>query len=343
MSFSINNRRYTGCKAKLIDWIKRTIKNNCKDCNSFCDIFAGTAVVTNSLINKYQTYYINDFLFSNEVIYKAFFKKENYSELKLFDYYSKYNSLNPSTIKSNYVSVNYGDKFFSMEDALKIGEIREDIEKNKEDLNEKEYCILIASLLYSLDRSSNTCGHYDAYIKGKKLRSSFKFELVEPVVKNENDDRNIHIFRKDANYLSKEIYADIFYIDPPYSSRQYSRFYHVLENITKWEKPQLYGEAMKPVEENMSEYCKSKALDSFKELIYSLNCKYIIVSYNNTYNSKSKSSENKMTLNEIKDVLSNKGKTKVLSMKHKAFNAGKTELNDHKEILFVTEVGGHND
>ena len=100
---------------------------------------------------------------------------------------------------------------------------------------------------------------------------------------------------------------------------------------------------MKPVEENMSEYCKSKALDSFKELIYSLNCKYIIVSYNNTYNSKSKSSENKMTLNEIKDVLSNKGKTKVLSMKHKAFNAGKTELNDHKEILFVTEVGGYND
>lgn len=41
MSFNVNNRRYTGCKAKLTDWIRTIILDNCSECDSFCDIFAG--------------------------------------------------------------------------------------------------------------------------------------------------------------------------------------------------------------------------------------------------------------------------------------------------------------
>ena len=343
MAFSVNNRRYTGCKAKLTDWIRRTILRNCNDCNSFCDIFAGTSVVTERMINDYSEFYINDFLYSNEMIYKAFYLKSDYSEEKIYKYAAKYNSYIPDNLEDNYFNVNFGDKFFSNNDAKLIGEIREDIEKNKDCFNEKEFAILLVSLLYSADRSANTCGHYDAYIKKQNLRSSFKYELVDPVIKSTNDKRIMHISRQDANVLAKNIKSDIVYMDPPYSSRQYSRFYHVLENITKWEKPELFGTALKPAEENMSEYCKSKALDSFKDLVYSLDCKYIIVSYNNTYNSKSSSSKNKMTLDEIKEVLDKKGKTKVISQKHKAFNAGSTEFSDHREYLFITKVGEFND
>ena len=89
----------------------------------------------------------------------------------------------------------------------------------------------------------------------------------------------------------------------------------------------------------MSSYCSSKAIDSFNELIMDLDCKYIIVSYNNTYNSKSNSSKNKMELDDMLAVLKQKGETKIYSIDHQAFNAGKTDLNDHKEILFVTKVG----
>ena len=46
-----------------------------------------------------------------------------------------------------------------------------------------------------------------------------------------------------------------------------------------------------------------------------------------------------MTLEEIKEVLENKGKTKVISKRHKAFNAGSTEFSNHREYLFITEVG----
>lgn len=341
MGFKIYNRRYTGSKQKLVNWIKNTIKKECsKDSNSFCDLFAGTGVVTNAVINDFSEFYINDFLFSNYCIYNAFFGNESYSEEKIIKYKRVFTSIASIECKENYVSINFGDKFFSKNDSLLIGEIRERIEKLKNDneLNQREYDILLASLIYSFDRCSNTVGHYEAYIKKPIKKDSFVYELIEPVVFSKNEQRIFNITRKDSNVLAREINADVVYIDPPYSSRQYSRFYHVIETITKWDKPKLFGAALKPEPENMSDYCSSKAIDAFRELIADLKCKHIFVSYNNTYNSKSNSSKNKMELKDMLMILQKKGNTKVLEMKHNAFNAGKTDMSDHKEILFVTEV-----
>lgn len=336
--FKISNRRYTGSKLKIKDWIKNLITENCHNAKSFCDIFAGTAIVTDEMLCNYDSFVLNDLLYSNEVIYKAFYKNEAFDIQKLFNFQNKYQELNKDNLLDNYVSINFGGKYFELGDAKAIGFIRQDIEDNKLILNEREYCILIASLLYSFDKCANTVGHYEAYFKNKEIVRSFKYELITPydtLVLN----KKFEIYRQDANILANNIASDIVYIDPPYSSRQYSRFYHVLENITKWDKPELFGSALKPAPENMSEYCSSSAKDAFSDLISKLNCKYIVVSYNNTYNSKSKSSENKMKLEDIVEILSKKGITKKFEMPFKAFNAGKTNIENHKELVFITEVG----
>lgn len=335
--FNMYNRRYTGSKYKLIDWIRELIIDNCEG-KSFFDVFAGTGVVTEYMINDYDKYIINDFLYSNEVIYKGFLLQENYNMDKLIKIVKSYNKIARKDLNENYVSINYGDKYFNREDAKLIGKIREDlnIEISKNKINSKEYFILLASLLFSLDKIANTCGHYDAYRKIDNIESRFKYELILPIKLKKN--QKIEIYREDSNLLAKKIDADIAFIDPPYNSRQYSRFYHVLENITKWEKPELYGTALKPKEENMSEYCKTSAPKVFKDLIDELNVRYIVVTYNNTYNSKSSSSKNKITLEEIKAILEKKGETKVFDKPHKFFNAGKTELKNHKEYVFITKV-----
>ena len=95
---------------------------------------------------------------------------------------------------------------------------------------------------------------------------------------------------------------------------------------------------MKPPAENMSEYSKSNAPKVFDDLIRNLNSKYIVVTYNNTYNSKSSSSRNKITHEEILESLNSVGKTRSFEVPFQYFNAGKTELNNHKEFIFVTEV-----
>ena len=332
MPFQIWNRRYTGSKYKLSNWISQLIQKNCTGL-SFCDLFAGTATVSYTMLDYFDKVYINDFLFSNEIIYRAFFEQKSYNTKKLESIKEYFNTLDLSKIRDNYISKSYGKKFFSEDDARLIGYIRGYIEKLR--VNEKEKNILIASLLYSLDKSANTVGHYDAYIIKNQISNTFRFDLISPY---KYSGKKIFITRQDANIFAKKLKCDVVYIDPPYNSRQYSRFYHVLENVAKWEKPRLYGKACKPLPENMSEYCRNNAQHAFEDLINSLNCKYIVVSYNNTYNSKSSSSKNKIALSAIKKILLKRGQVLVFEKPFKFFNAGKTSLANHKEIVFITKV-----
>lgn len=338
----IHNRRYAGSKYKLLSWINGLLDDKCHDCKSFFDVFGGTGVVTASVLDKYDTFIINDLLYSNEVIYNAFFGTDVYDKEKIDRIAAEYNAQDKETLPENYASTNFGGKYFSKNDAKKIGWIREDLNTKKDagEINTREFDILLASLLYSLDRISNTCGHYDAYIKGKTIEDLFVLNLVTPM---NVEGKTVNIYRQDANALVKEVTADIAFIDPPYNSRQYSRFYHVLENITQWKKPTLTGVAMKPPTENMSDYCRNSAPEQFADLIANLNVKYIAVTYNNTYNSKSSSSKNKITLEQIKETLETRGKTVVFETAHQFFNAGKTEFDDHKELLFITKVGEFDD
>jgi len=330
--FQLQNRRYIGGKQKLTDWIFSIIEKECVG-NSFTDIFAGTGVVSAIAAKQFKQIIVNDFLYSNYVIYQAFFGSGVWDEKKVEDIIRGYNQLNVTALRDNYFSKNFGGKYFSVNSAKLIGHIRNQLEQNRNALTEKEYHILLTSLLYSTDRIANTVGHYDAYIKKHSVADKFIMRQIEPM-----KIKDVLIFREDANLLAKKIKTDIVYIDPPYNSRQYSRFYHILETLTKWDNPELFGVALKPQSENMSDYCRVAAKDRFADLVKDIKTKYIVVSYNNTYASKSNSSQNKITLKEIKDILNRHGKTKVFEKEYRHFNAGNTDFNNHKEYLFVTKI-----
>jgi len=330
--FQLHNRRYIGNKHKLIEWIFSILDKECKG-KSFTDIFAGTGVVAAVASKHFDEVILNDFLYSNHAIYQAFFDTGVWDQDKIINIIKNYNNINGEDLDENYFSINFGGKFFSKNSAKIIGFVRENIEENRKNLTEREYHMLISSLLYSVDKIANTVGHYDAYFKKESVEDNFFMRPIDPV-----EVKSASIFREDANSLAKRIQTDIVYIDPPYNSRQYSRFYHVLETLTKWDKPKLHGVALKPEPENMSDYCRVSAKDRFAELVNDINAKYLVVSYNNTYESKSNSSQNKITLEEIKNILTKRGKTKIFEKDYRHFNAGNTDFNNHKEYLFVTNA-----
>lgn len=331
--FNIENRRYIGSKARLMGWISRLIADYTEG-DSFFDVFAGTGIVSKGEMPRFKRIILNDFLFSNYTIFKSFFGSENYRKEVIQERMKCYQSISTNKVDDDYFVSNYGGRFFSEHDARVIGEIRECIRRDSE-LSNRERDILISSLLYSADKAANTVGHYDAYRKLPKINDCFQFHLIRPL---DTSGKEIEIHREDANELVKNVNADVAFIDPPYNSRQYSRFYHVLEQITKWNKPQLSGVARKPVPENVSEYSKSDAPEVFDNLIKNLRAKYIVVTYNNTYNSRSNSSRNKITHDEILCSLKKRGKTRIFEAPYQYFNAGKTCLKGHKEFVFITEV-----
>lgn len=330
---ALYSRRYIGSKTKLLDWIFDTIQEETYNVHSFCDIFAGTGVMANRAISLYDHVIINDFLYSNNIIYKAFFGVGEWDKEKLCDIITGYNSLDSSKLRANYFSKNYGGKFFEMSEAKRIGYIRQDIEDRKNCLTEKEYCILLTTLIYNIDKIANTLGHFEAYIQKPIEHKPLYLKLIDA-----HSFPQVDIYREDSNQLARIIKADVVYIDPPYNSRQYSRFYHVYETLVKWDKPELFGVAMKPAPENMSDYCSGRAAQAMRDLVTHLNTRYIAVSYNNTYKSKSSSSENKIRLEELTEILMSIGRTQVFEHDYRAFNAGKTDFKDHKEFLFITHV-----
>ncbi|MGR3914060.1 MAG: DNA adenine methylase [Gammaproteobacteria bacterium] len=330
--FQLHNRRYIGNKHKLIEWIFSIIGKECKG-RSFTDIFAGTGAVAAVAGMHFDEVIINDFLYSNHAIYKAFFGNGNWRPGKINAAIKEYNSISGGDLDENYFSANFGGKFFSKTSAKIIGFIRENIEESRAGLSQREYNMLLASLLYSADKIANTVGHYDAYFKKPHVEDNFFMRPIDPVAL-----RSVTIFRENANLLAKQIQTDVVYIDPPYNSRQYSRFYHVLETLTKWDKPALHGVALKPKAENMSDYCRTSAKRRFAELVGDIAAKYLVVSYNNTYKSKSNSSQNKITLKEIERILRARGGTKIFEREYRHFNAGNTDFSDHKEYLFVTKA-----
>lgn len=329
----LESRRYIGSKAKLTDWIMTTIRRETTTEGTFCDLFAGTGVVASRALEIYDRVIINDFLYSNNVIYRAFFEEGDWRQKRVCDLLDYYNTIDPDSLRDNYFSTHFGGKYYEQSVAKKIGYIRQCIEEIRHELTPKEYNILLATLIYNIDRLANTVGHFDAYIKKPITPRPLR---LRPIDAMSYEGAEIH--RDDSNLLAREISADVVYIDPPYNSRQYCRFYHLYETLVKWDAPELFGVALKPAPENMSAYCTVRAVDAFRDLVSVLDTKYIVVSYNNTYKSKSNSSENKMRLEDIKEILELCGETKVFSQSHQYFNAGKTDFSDHKELLFVTKV-----
>ena len=327
----INNRRYLGNKYKLLPFITGVVNDECPDITSIADIFAGTGAVSSAFTDK--VIITNDLMYSNYICNYAWFGAEEYDPQIIIECVVRYNSL--TDLEDNYMTDNFADTYFSRDDCAKIGYIREDIEVlyKKGDINTRERAILITSLLYAMDKIANTCGHYDAYRKGVEFDKAL--ELYVPMANRQNNPNN-RCFNTDSNDLVKSIEADLVYIDPPYNSRQYCDAYHLLENVARWEKPEVFGVARKMDRSTMkSKYCTQSATEAFEQLIGDIKAKYILLSYNNMAEKGNDRSNAKISDQDIMRILEKKGEVKVFSESYKAFTTGKSDIDDNQERLFL--------
>ena len=332
LPLKINNRRYLGSKQKMLDFINNIVTKHTKNVRSVADIFAGTGVVADMFNTQGKKVIVNDILTSNYISYLTWFGNMDVDQLKI---HRKIDELNSLEGKSGYVERNFGDRYFSIENARKIDAIREKIESYN-DLNIREKAFLLTSLLYAMDKVANTVGHFDAY--RRKMDNIKSILLRMPEVNNNNIGNEI--FNTDANKLVREFKADLVYIDTPYNSRGYESAYHVLENVMEWNKPEVEGIAMKAVNrsEKSSDYTKSKAPEAFEDLIKNINARYILVSYNNMAKKGNSRSNAKISNEEILSILKKRGQVEVFSTDFNAFTTGKSKIENHKELLYLCKV-----
>ena len=330
--FQLQNRRYLGNKYKLLEFIEDIVHEKCNEFTVFCDIFAGTGVVAGRFNKKNTKIIANDFLASNFIPLKAFLGT---SKISFTHIEEKIHFLNALDAKNdNYFSDNFANSYFTLENARKIGAIREKIDHLA--ISENEKAVLITSLLYAVDKVANTVGHYDAYRK--------RLDTIQPLhllVPDFDTGKNIdnEIYKEDANQLIRKIRCDILYIDPPYNSRQYSDAYHLLENLVSWKKPPVHGKARKMDRLHIkSDYCLQSASKAFADLIANANCKHILLSYNNTGKSRDGRSNARISDEQIINILRSRGDLDVFERNYKAFTTGKSTTTGHSERVFYCKV-----
>ena len=78
------------------------------------------------------------------------------------------------------------------------------------------------------------------------------------------------VWNCDANELVGRVEAPIIYADPPYTKRQYSAYYHILETIARNDRPEIGGKTgLRNWKEHSSRYCyrrsAGKALEELLE------------------------------------------------------------------------------
>ncbi len=326
--FQLQNRRYLGNKYKLLGFIEDIISDKCGSVNSLCDIFAGTGVVGERFNSPDIKVISNDFLFANYACLHAFLGTNKDLRTIVSKKIEHLNNL-PND-KDNYFSKHFGGTYFTQENARKIGAIREEIDTIA--TRESDKNILICSLLYAVDRVANTVGHYDAFRKKMDMLQPIK--LLIPDVNHSNNTNN-EIYREDANALIRKISSDALYIDPPYNSRQYSDAYHLLENLAEWEMPEVVGIGKKMDRSHIkSNYCLKNATSAFEDLIKNADCKHILLSYNNTGDSKDGRSNARMSDDEILRILRNKGEVEIFEKFYQAFTTGKSNGEGNTERIF---------
>lgn len=286
--------RYIGNKAKLLHFIEKVINKYEIKGDIFADLFAGTGSVGDYFKNKYNVI-SNDFMYYSYVLNRA---KLLNSDIPKFDNFnSKYNScifnwLNDKKYEQNkhfFIYNNYTPKgnrmFFTENNGLKIDGIRINIEELYRDLviNENEYYFLLASLLESITKVSNTSGTYEAFFKFWESRATKDF-AIEPLEFNKVSTKSLNtIYNQDSNTIIRKIKGDILYIDPPYSVTQYASAYHILETVARYDFPDIKGVGGK---RDKSKYIslysrKQFALEQFEDLFRQAEFKHILVSYSN--------------------------------------------------------------
>ncbi len=284
---------YIGSKKRLWKFIEKTIYPYIKDIDSVCDLFSGTGVVAYNFKIKLEKKIIaNDIQFYSYVQLKAILN--NGKNLKYLNYggLEKFiNKLNSLKVKEGYFYKNYcpsdlnefNRMFFTIDNAKKIDAIRIYIEKiyKNNKINETEYFYALFLLLNSVDKCSNTAVVFEAYLK------KFKNSAIKPIeIKTyENIKFNsikYKVYNQDALKLIKEIKGDLLYLDPPYNSRQYSRNYHILETLVKYDNPKIKGKAGVRIDSFISGLSQKRtALLNMEEIIKEAKFKYILISYSN--------------------------------------------------------------
>lgn len=281
--------KYMGGKREILSDIHHAINLMDVGCDTFCDLFAGTAIVAyamsdeyNLVVNDIQQYseilarcYMNDYSMINDIdetiitivnkinqqlIFDSSWRLEDgmrYREDMSYEEMLAVEEREQKLINKeeergfSLFKRCYSGTYWSYEQCRHIDAIRAVCEQYKGSVL---YDIIMGALIYAMSYSSQSTGHFAQYrtlteknyqdvlqYRMKNVLGMFSRKLKELLTAltypRTHSIRTSTLDFEDCIATLQS--GTLVYADPPYSSVHYSRFYHALETLVRYDNPKV--------------------------------------------------------------------------------------------------------
>ncbi|WP_196489986.1 DNA adenine methylase [Erythrobacter donghaensis] len=265
----------------------------------------------------------------------------------------------------------YAGSYFGVRQALALDELRHNVQlaRSAGRITDWQYSASLTAIMSAASAAAHTAGKHFAQPLNAGSSRNERFLAARLL-----QDRRINIERGFAeaceainNHANRidcdheawrgpaEIYAidgkraDLYYLDPPYTAQQYSRFYHVLETICTYDYPKLFENGhlttgLYPTERYKSSFSsKRKAPLAFQAIINAANTSgaALVISYSQS-SASSRGNARMISLEQLLDICFGEyGRSNVeciqLSHRYRQFNSASASnaKRDDPEILIT--------
>lgn len=248
----------------------------------------------------------------------------------------------------------FSEMYFSVDQAIAIDSIRYAIDNLPNKYSELKNAML-AALIHAYSYASAGTGHFaqfrdlstissvkDVFIYRKKsvldifLRKAE--EIISATAQNSHAPRSKAFAKDYVELLDDQTIRDnvgLIYADPPYSFVHYSRFYHAIEDLCRYDYPEIEHKGRYRKDRHQSPFCiKTQAPRAFEDMFERAHQSSIplLVSYSNT---------GMISLEMLKTIATNKGYcVTALEVDHKHSTMGrqKDKNRDVKEALLLCTI-----
>ncbi|MFC3848777.1 DNA adenine methylase [Corynebacterium hansenii] len=283
--------RYIGSKARVADAIVDLAGD--PRGGRFIDAFSGTGAVAAAAASRGWNVSVNDALPSAVAMsIGATVGQGNVPFVGLGGYNNAVNKLNAVTAKPGFLHSEYSPasaltgeverRYFTEHNAARLDSMRAQIATwaAAGRLSNLEEELLIADLLQAANSVANISGTYGCFLKDWSSTALRPVQVRARELPRRTTDLRASV--GDVTSVATTI-NDTVYLDPPYTKRQYSAYYHILETIHAGDSPVVGGvTGLRPWKDKASDYCyKTRALDALTRLVRGTNARRILLSYSN--------------------------------------------------------------
>jgi adenine-specific DNA-methyltransferase len=274
---NINVMRYMGNKRRLLPHITGIITDRCRPGDTVVDLMAGTHAVGFALGER-NAIVANDIGSYSLPIGRALFTRPTgFEPDRWLELLSSAAAENHSEGVFTFFRDNYADTYFSLRQCMEIDDLRYAIEV-LDVYDHYAADLAMAALISSMCYAQSTPGHFAQFMPADHarigpLRAISIFEAFSerfrhwPIAAAAYEHE---VLAEDWRVVFAAGFAadaKVVYIDPPYNTEQYSRFYHVLETLVRYDNPELRHKARYRTGRFKSGFCYKRTVESeFSEL-----------------------------------------------------------------------------